>query len=373
MSIFKKLFSNTNKEIVTTPKVLLAASSPNCPIIATVEQDNRTAYFYLWGPEDSSFGIKSCWVRNLKPAPKSLEHDIIEKGFPPMMPMGYCLHPEGMQPLLEEHLEIIWLEEGDAAALLEKGETIALIPAWGGHGGFQGYAKECLGQGDFAWEFPDTPTLAKRILTSQKYWNSWQQTPDPWQTLKPQLLQHYTETFGPYDQYLPIDQEKWPPKGLYLKKEGAFRMLLTLGVALRPQPMVEMYTEHPNTMNRIELGFMTSSALKNQELDELIQWMSTQAQLPWEQITWLGEGHTIHCDVFEKKDFEAMLLTTKLSTFPKIRLPELLGSDINILWMVPITEDEKDFAIDHGSQKLIDKLEALGSNILSLVRKEVKI
>lgn len=372
MSWFKKLFSIT-EEAITTPRILLEESSPNCPIIATVEQDNRTAYFYLWGQEGSSFGVKSCWIRNLKPAPKSLEYQIIEKGFPPMLPVANCAHPQGKEPLVEEHLKIVWLEEGDSAALLENGELIAIIPSWGGQGGFHGYARDCMGQGAFASELPSTPTIEDRVMTAQKYWNSWQQSQDPWQTLKPQLLQQYTDTFGPYDQYLPIDNGQWPPKGLYLKTEASPKLFLTLGVSLRPQPMVELYTDQPLSMNRIELGFMTSSSLKDQELEELKQWISIQTQFPWQQITWLGEGHTIQCDVFEKKDFEAILLTNKLSAFPKIQLPELWGASPNLLWMVPITENEKDFAIEHGSQKLIEKLEALGPNILSLVRKEVKV
>lgn len=77
------LFSRNNNKI-EKPKVILELRSPGCPITAIVEQDNRTAYFYLFG-DNEDFGTKSCWIRNLNAAPNEIETKLMEKGIPPML------------------------------------------------------------------------------------------------------------------------------------------------------------------------------------------------------------------------------------------------------------------------------------------------
>lgn len=77
------LFSRNNKKI-EKPKVILELRSPSCPITAIVEQDNRTAYFYLFG-DNEDFGVKSCWIRNLDVAPEEMEVKLMEKGVPPIV------------------------------------------------------------------------------------------------------------------------------------------------------------------------------------------------------------------------------------------------------------------------------------------------
>jgi len=80
-------------------KTLLEEVSPHGNVQAIVEQDDRVAHFYLWGGPDSSFGMRSCWVRNLKPAPADLKVADMRAGAAPMLPRPRCKHPEGAPPL----------------------------------------------------------------------------------------------------------------------------------------------------------------------------------------------------------------------------------------------------------------------------------
>jgi len=106
------------------PHIVAASVSPNGNIEAYVEQDDRCAYLYLHELRDASFelgfGMKSCWVRNLKPAPVSFSAADMRQGLAPMLPNASCAHPMGGNPLSKDALRIVWFEEGDAAALLEE-------------------------------------------------------------------------------------------------------------------------------------------------------------------------------------------------------------------------------------------------------------
>ncbi len=372
MNFLKKLFSKKEPEIQKA-KTLIEESSPSCPLVALVEQDNRVAYLYICGSEDSSFGVKSCWIRNLKQAPDEVELDLLENGIAPMLAKSNCKFPEGQEALDVANLELVWLEEGEGVALLENNEIIAVIPSWGGQGGFHGYARDCVGHGDFAWELGTDNGMLERIHKSRTFWESWNQEESPWHLWQPQLLGCYEAQFGEIDKYYPIDGEEWPPKGLYYKKQSGKNIFVTVGVSLRSQPMVEMYTDEPNMMNRIELGFITTADLKDTEVEHMVRWIRKQADLPWGQITWLGEGHTIYCDVFDNTKFDAVVLTSKLDVLPKFDLPEIYGSKVNLFWLVPITEREKNYVVDYGSQGLIDALDRVGDRIYSFARKEIRL
>ena len=78
----------------------------------------------VWGDEKTNFGVKSCWVRNLKKAPERLEEKLMDKGIPPMLPEQFCKFKDGQEKLNGNDLEIIWTEEGDSASLLLKNEII---------------------------------------------------------------------------------------------------------------------------------------------------------------------------------------------------------------------------------------------------------
>ena len=56
---------------MTYQTLIAEAHNQQRTLTAIVEQDARTAYFYIW-PTDlfrSQFAVRGCWLRNLLPAP----------------------------------------------------------------------------------------------------------------------------------------------------------------------------------------------------------------------------------------------------------------------------------------------------------------
>ena len=120
--------------------ILLEETSPLGNVVAVAEDDDRVVYFYLHflnTPEDDPLRVRSCWVRNRLRAPQRIDEAAMERGEAPLMPAAHCLDPDPGPPLDTESLRVIWLEELDAAALVENDESLAIIPAWSGVQGFQ--------------------------------------------------------------------------------------------------------------------------------------------------------------------------------------------------------------------------------------------
>ena len=372
MSFLKKLFSSDSPKR-EEPVVLLELRSPNCPITAIVEQDNQVAYFYLWGDEDSDFGVKACWIRNLDKAPIDADLKQMEEGVPPMLSETYCKFPEGQIPLQIDDLEIVWFDEGDAAALLEKGEVIAIIPSWAGINGFSGYARDCAGEGEYCWELQSSNILLGRIAKAKEYWQLWDQEINPFQIIQPQLLQQYENNLGNSDQYFAIDGNEWPPRGLFLKKGEVKDVFVTVGLSLLPMPGVEMYSEHPNEINRIELGLLLNSGLPQAELNLIGSWISGQASIPWKRISWFGNGHTITFNILSNTKMTSVVLVKHLNNLPDIELEDYRDSQVNILWMVPITENERNYIMDNGFELFSEKLNNIGSEIFNIHRNEIDL
>ena len=148
--------------------VILDDLSPHASMEALVEQDAGVAHFYLRPLADQEAGIRSCWVRNLVKAPRRLEVELMGQGVPPLMPRAECAHPRGTKPLDPETLEVVWLEAGDGAALLDSGEVLAYIPPWSGQGGFHGYAPRLhFGKSGMATCFSDRPSAGELAAGSR--------------------------------------------------------------------------------------------------------------------------------------------------------------------------------------------------------------
>ena len=69
--------------------------------------------------------------------------------------------------------------------------------------------------------------------------------------------------------------------------------------------------------------------------------LAAQSDLPWQQFTFLGHGHTISCDVLAADPalsaFSALLLVKDPPGAPGFELPEMGGDPVNLLWTIPIT------------------------------------
>ena len=372
MSFLKKLFGSDSPKR-EEPKVLIELRSPSCPITAIVEQDNQVAYFYLWGDEDSDFGVKACWIRNLDEAPTEMDLKQLEEGTPPMLNRAYCKFPEGQMPLQINDLEIVWFEEGDGAALIEQGQVITIIPSWAGINGFSGYTRDAVGEAEYGWELKSSNALLERVEKSKEYWQLWDQVIDPFQIIQPQLLQQYENSLGINDQYFAIDGNEWPPRGLFLKKGEVKDVFVTVGLSLLPMPTVEMYNEHPLEVNRIELGLLVNVGLPQEELNLIGSWISGQASIPWKRISWFGNGHTITFNVLSDTKMKSVVLVKHLTHLPDIELDDYRDSQVNILWMVPISENERIYIMDNGFQPFHEKLNKIGSEIFNIYRNEIDL
>jgi len=361
---------------VKPPQVIVSEVSPNGNIEAVIEQDDRVAYFYLHGLEDSEFGTRSCWVRNFAAAPKELDVRGMEKGVPPMLPRAHCRHPEGAPRLAPERPQLVWFEEGNAAALLEDNNVLAVIPGWSGHDGFEGYARDCIGESPLCWELgpPKDKAIFARIEAARGFWGSWKSGDDPWPQIQENAIKAYT-SIGEHSTYYAIDRGKWPPRGMLRIPTKDGTVLVTLGISIRPLPEVEMLFEDPRNYRRIELGICLARDHTEKEIMDIAVAMSIFAAFPWSEYTWLGEGHTIECPPILTGpggvQFTAVLLTENPPGAPTVKLPAYRGDPVRLLWLIPITQSEREFAIANGSKELTKLLWASGAGWSHRPRKTI--
>jgi hypothetical protein len=367
MGIFKRLFNNQNEETPEEVKkeILIESWSPVCNIQAFVEKSKSTIYFYLWvNPGTESSLIKPCWVCNTTKAKEKIDYEAMNNGSAPKMPLQYCSNSEGMK-VDKDNLSIIWFQEGDAAALLENNRLLAVIPGWSGNE-FHGYSRYAVGTGPFAWELAGAEdTLYERVMESEKYWEYLHG--DYFKDVQYMHLSILENFFGTYENYYTIDNNKFPPKGLITGRKNKVNYAFTVGVSVLCQPRIEQYLEDRDAeaYRRIELGVACSDDFKNKEgYMELLNYISGQTTLPWREINWLGNGHTIPCNAIN--NFEAVLLIND-NMFPQINSPKydaFMGERVNLLWVIPITKEEYNFVRNNGSAKLIEKYSGNLENII---------
>lgn len=337
------------------PRVLVESWSPVCDIQAFAEESATCVYFYLWvDPGTDHSRVRSCWVCNTQPAPKQPDRSAMDRGEAPMMPRSGCGHdPAGIR-LDPDALSIQWLEEGDAAALLEGDRILALIPGWTVRG-FNGYARYARGSAPFAWELaPAEPVLAPRVARSRDYWQA--MAGGYWPPLQEQGLAALEQFFGPYESYYAIDGGKFPSKALVTGRRGDCRCGVTLGVSILCQPQVEQYWQDKSRDHRrIELAFAASAALPEDRWKGMLGWLAAQSGLPWRYLTWLGHGHTIPCQALP--GFAAVLFVdpAELPGIPSPAYPPVMGEPVTVLWAVPVTAAEYDYAQDKSSPALLER------------------
>ncbi|WP_055668651.1 suppressor of fused domain protein [Desnuesiella massiliensis] len=341
------------------PRILIESNSPNCDIQAVIEEDNRCVYFYLFGqPKYQEKFMNICWVRNYEKAPKETDVQAMRDGKAPMLPYDYCAHPNGAERLDPSKLEIVWFEEGDGAALLYDKEILSVIPGWS-NPQCPGYSKDCIKVSEFAWPLgsPSENVLFERVRKSKEFWDNWNE--DSWEKVQTAYLQAIERSLGKYDKYYAIDGGHWPPKAMVTINKDNLTYIITLGVSLIPQPKVEMYYEEPEQYRRFELGFAMKTELFNKNKNGILAYVSGQTSLPWDCQTWLGHGHTIPCDQIwpDSREFPFILLLSdnEVNNVPTVNFPLNKEDVINLLWMVPITSEERMFAEDKGSEALIEK------------------
>jgi hypothetical protein len=339
--------------------VLLEHASPNGNVLATVEEQAGVTYLYLHAAEGIELAPRACWVRNLKPAPAEVDTAATKRGDPPLLPASACAHPQGAEPLDQAKLRVVWFEEGDAAALLEGEEVLAVISNVGGDGRFHGYARDCTTQSPFCWPLAGADAVVERVREAETFWRSWEHS--PWVGIRDGLRGAYERAFGVREsQYYAIDNNEWPPRAIARYDTPTAVVLVTLGVSVRPQPTVERYIEDPRSLRRIEMGVAVAREFAEADdsvVTNITRYLAAQANLPWERYVWLGNGHAIACEPHPLGEpFAAMLLLKSPSGAPPVQVPAYRGDPVNLLWMVPVTAAERDVAAADGSGTLLSKL-----------------
>ncbi|MBN9298726.1 MAG: suppressor of fused domain protein [Filimonas sp.] len=343
--------------------ILLETQNVRNTLLATVEQNDQTVYFYIW-PGDNlyrTYPMRACWVRNIQPAPVSLDLSRMEEGLPPMMPAGNCDHPEGAASFDEDHnLEIVWFEEDDGAALLQGEEVLAIIPGWSLYMEHPvAYAQSCTVQNEQLNMFPleNDNALLQRLDKTFSFWNSWNDDKN-WDGIQSYFLSKYEGLFGAHTQYFAIDGNKWPPMALVRFKRDQYDIFLTLGVSIRPMPWVDFLFDDASGFRRIELGVaIDNTQYTEQEMMQMAQFIAGMADSPWNKISWLGEGHTIDSQA-ASAPCTGFILSSAVYNGPSFEDFSLYDDKINLLWAVPIHATEMQSAISqsNGGFMLLEKL-----------------
>lgn len=353
----REVFDNTegnpmeNEE--SEPEIIVESWSPVCDIQAFVEKSDTCYYLYLWvNPSSDNPQIKTCWIANRKKSPKELDAEAMQRGSAPMMPEEFVAHnPDGIE-LNDDKLSVVWFAEGDAAAVMSGGELLCVIPGWSDDR-FSGYSIYAKGMGPYAWEMTNAlETLSQRVADSKKKWDYFET--DYWGAVQSEHLTALENFFGKHEKYYAIDGGKFPPKALVtgIKDETVYG--ITAGVSLIPMPQVEMYFQDETPDNRrIEFGFAVCE--QHRALSEMMySVMSSLSAYPWQEVTFFAHGHTIPFNRI--KGYSALLFVNpKLTGAEKPEYKPFMGDEINLLWIVPITEEEYSFATESGSEQLIAK------------------
>jgi hypothetical protein len=283
----------------------------------------------------------------------------MDRGQAPLMPAPFCRHAGPCGPLDADSLRVVWFEEGNGAALLDEQGILAIIPPWSGMGGFDGYARDCTGEGPVAWPLPDDPTIHDRVRQADEFWHLWD-AEEFWETYRDAMCEPLEQLLGQHAKYYAIDGGNWPPRALLRFDLPQTRILVTVGMSLLPMPNVEMYADEPSEFRRVELGAVFDRRVPESDVARFGSYISGRVGFPWNAWTWLGDGHTINCDATpascggSQRPFA--LLTRRFAGAPNIVWPAFRGDPIHTLWFVPITEQECDLAVNSGSDLLRQRL-----------------
>jgi hypothetical protein len=308
-----------------------------------VEEYQTCTYTYLIHLKEEDIQSVACaiWIRNHQAAPNDFEVDKMEEGHSTMMPRRFCNHPNGKERLQPEDLKCVWFEEGDGVALLENEKVLCIIPSWSGDK-FPAYSEDCIEANSFAMPLSEDNVLLERIKKADEFWQTWDG--DSWAPFLSSRLEVLHQKFGEEKKYYIIDNGKWPLKGMAQFEKDDTTYLITIGVSIIPQPIVELVTETPEKMRRIELALaMKTDEFKKNE-SKICSFLSAQTSIPWQNLSWLGHGHAIKCEtVFGQDDkfpFGLFINSNVVPALAHVEFKPFRGDDINILWLTPITEAE---------------------------------
>src|SRR5690348_2512943 len=346
------------------PGTLLESESPYGSRRLVVEYDGATTAAYL---HDADTVLGAAWIANHEHAPPNSDLSRLTAGQAPLMPAAHTKHPSGRPPLDARTLRALWFEEGDGVAVIEGGQLLAVIPGWSDMArGMPGYSRDIIGQTPFGWSLDDAMEgLGPRADRATAFWR-WRQREDSWASFQRSLLGHLLARLGPGARYWDVGGSKQPPVGVSERPPNGQRdyaVLSTVGMSCQRMPSVEQAMDDPSGAARIELALATT--LPSPEAARVFLWL---AQYPWRAVTWFGAGHTIRW-YHEPTTFplgggnEGVLLLDDPGQLIGPEVPDLsgfafAGEPVRWLWILPITERERQLAKERGATSLITQLAA---------------
>ncbi|WP_411704793.1 suppressor of fused domain protein [Edaphovirga cremea] len=364
------------------PELIAEVSNDKKTLTAVVEQDDRVVYFYIYSTVEfrERFPMmRACWVRNLSPAPLQEDRQAMEQGLAPMLAAPFCRNLEGEAPLQAANVLIIWNESDDGAALWYQGLLLAVIPGWSLYIDHQvGYAAGCIKDNGaiFPLGSASTNTQYARAEQTRHFWREWQsEDHNPWPKIQADFLQCYEQRFGPSVKYYAIDQGTWPPMAISQHEYNGVYYFLTLGVSIRPMPWVEiMFNDDAGDYRRMEMAFAVEAQYVTEDnAVQMASALSGFAQLPWNKLSWLGEGHTLESPM-APQGYEGFVLSSALcSPSSKVDMPTIYDDKVNLYWATPVFTSEREFAhsMPNGGYELVAKLIAQGNNHVFVPREAV--
>ncbi|MFB9834636.1 suppressor of fused domain protein [Actinoallomurus acaciae] len=383
-------------------RVLLSDTSPYGSRVLDVEFDQVATAAYLRTSDGET--VAASWVANHQEAPYHADLARLNAGLVPALPSGRTKHPKGRPPLDPRTLKVVWFEEGDGVALMEAGQPLCVIPGWSDMDrGIPGYAREAIGRSPFAFALDDEiDELGPRILQAEAFW-SWRRGQGAWEAFQQSLLGHLLSRLGPGGYYwhdigrqpARTDNGSQPPVPAPRPPEPAprpatpaattpprreptvgvserpargdrsYNVLSTVGMSCQRMPTVELYEDNVGEHARIELAVATT--LPSVQAGRVFPWL---AQYPWQAVTSFAPGDNVKW-YHEARTFplgptwEGVLLLDNPNRLEGPAAPDLTafsfgGDRVQWLWIVPITEEERQYGKQEGSDALIERLARKG-------------
>jgi hypothetical protein len=346
--------------------IIFEEVSPYGTVMAIVEDDGDAVYLHIVGPEGSDIETRSLWLRNRRPAPPALYEGWKEGPRGPPLPFDACAHPAGLPAIAAEKLSAVWFADGDAVAIREGNVVLGVIPPWaGGEDACPGYARDCRSATPVAWPLgkPQGNPVLARVDAAIAFWDDWN-TGSPWPAYQEALIGSWDAGLGKHARYFAIDGGKWPPRFLSEHPFGDHVVYATGGMSVRPQPRVERWYAHPAEVLHVELALALPRSLAEAPPMGALNHLSQLCVMPWHMDAWLATGHTVPAKGIPTgpsgTTFPAFLVHAAPPGVPTFTMPRYRTEAVNILWLIPITEAERTFALETGSETLIEKLFAAG-------------
>jgi hypothetical protein len=232
--------------------------------------------------------------------------------------------------------------------------------------GMPGYSRDIIGQTPFGWSLTDAlEGLAPRLERARSYWR-WRQSADGWSQFQQAVLGHLLPRLGPGVHYWEASAGRQPLVGISERpgvQRRPFTVLSTVGMSCQRMPVVEQVLDDPSGYARVELALATT--LPAPDAARVFLWLATY---PWQAVTWFGPGHSVRWyhapETFPLGNgYEGVLLLDEPGALLGPDAPDLSGfafggDPVRWLWVIPISERDRQLAKERGSASLVNRLAA---------------